>query len=374
MVTSPLGELVRLAGVPFNCLVADARMLPPESVRFFFLDRNWLTSMLDGVMSVADLSEREGRMLDFLHSTAHRQAFAASLRARSRRMRARRTGASPVEPAFQDDLPLCSGFLLRSAVVENWPGLVITAFEDLAGQSPLTLLRLTRLAPSVVMALFSGAARRFEITMPSQGLHFGVNEDPETHGHRVFLRGIGGSEAPGFQLNVPPVEAPMRNDRGVLDVELLRGKILEGLRVAYGGEPPPLGPGAFGIQLVVGAERQAFVQQIMAFKATPAEISPGGSCRLSWDVVNADACRLDPGDKPVDPGSGQLEVTPPETTTYTLTASRGQGDAKVESSASVRVVVGPQEERATAPPTDRLRVPRTQGTVEDLLREFRHDR
>ncbi len=40
-----LARLRLLEGVPFNYLVPDATMLPLESIRFFYVDRNWLDAL-----------------------------------------------------------------------------------------------------------------------------------------------------------------------------------------------------------------------------------------------------------------------------------------------------------------------------------------
>ncbi|MBK7676727.1 MAG: hypothetical protein IPJ27_19270 [Candidatus Accumulibacter sp.] len=47
-----LARLVLLYRVPFTYLVADERMLPPDSMRFFFLDPGWLKCLLEGACSV----------------------------------------------------------------------------------------------------------------------------------------------------------------------------------------------------------------------------------------------------------------------------------------------------------------------------------
>jgi hypothetical protein len=41
-----------LQGVPFNYLVPDERMLPKESIRFFWVDHLWLDCLLDGAFSI----------------------------------------------------------------------------------------------------------------------------------------------------------------------------------------------------------------------------------------------------------------------------------------------------------------------------------
>jgi hypothetical protein len=47
-----LARLVLLYRVPFTYLVADERMLPPDSLRFFYLDPGWLKCLLEGACSV----------------------------------------------------------------------------------------------------------------------------------------------------------------------------------------------------------------------------------------------------------------------------------------------------------------------------------
>lgn len=59
--------------------------------------------------------------------------------------------------------------------------------------------------------------------------------------------------------------------------------------------------------------------QIVRFTATPDRVKRGEKAALSWTVVNADTVELQPigGGQP---GTGSVEVSPAETTTYTLTA------------------------------------------------------
>ena len=47
-----LARLRLLYGVPFNYLVPDSRLLPQESVRFFYIDRNFTDRLVDGALSV----------------------------------------------------------------------------------------------------------------------------------------------------------------------------------------------------------------------------------------------------------------------------------------------------------------------------------
>ena len=45
-------NLAMLEGVPFNYLVPDERMLPPESIRFFHVDQDWIDALIDGAFSI----------------------------------------------------------------------------------------------------------------------------------------------------------------------------------------------------------------------------------------------------------------------------------------------------------------------------------
>lgn len=56
-----LAKLALLYGVPFENLVPDARMLPPESMRFFYVDPNWTEAIVDGALSTGIHSSRDIR-------------------------------------------------------------------------------------------------------------------------------------------------------------------------------------------------------------------------------------------------------------------------------------------------------------------------
>lgn len=60
-VTDYLAKLALLYGVPFENLVPDSRMLPPESLRFFYVDANWIESLVDGALSTGTHSNRDIR-------------------------------------------------------------------------------------------------------------------------------------------------------------------------------------------------------------------------------------------------------------------------------------------------------------------------
>jgi hypothetical protein len=257
-----LARLVLLGGVPFNNLVADARMLPAESIRFFFIDHNWMDALIGGALSIADLDDAHGALVRALRPSALARSRAQA-RSHRLRLRALRRGeplpALPLEPAE----PYWSGFLLRSAAVSNWPDLTVAAFADGEGKAPLPLLRVEAVSPSILVVIAEGVAARFEIAEPAQDLHFGLQDGAASATWQVALRGLGH----GIPVGDPTgdrVDVPMRRDSGdrrVIDVRGLREQLGGALEAAYArhhAQPPALGPAAFALELIVGTQRQPF--------------------------------------------------------------------------------------------------------------------
>ena len=52
-----LSHLRLLVGVPFDYLVPDERLLPDESIRFFYIDRSWTDRLLDGAIAVGKIGD-----------------------------------------------------------------------------------------------------------------------------------------------------------------------------------------------------------------------------------------------------------------------------------------------------------------------------
>jgi hypothetical protein len=95
----------------------------------------------------------------------------------------------------------------------------------------------------------------------------------------------------------------------------------------------------------IGEQTTAPVKQpdqvsISSFTTSASSISAGQSATLSWNVSGANAIRIDPGIGNVNP-SDTKQVSPSETTTYTLSAVADRSiDSKV---ASLKIIVTPVE-------------------------------
>jgi len=122
--------------------------------------------------------------------------------------------AGPTEAV--PDAPV-TGFLLRSRLVSGWPALQVRATrKGQAGASvPVVLVRLERLAPAVLLAMFDGIPDVVTLEEPHQGVQFGVDE-------RLHPAGAG-----------PEFEVPARDGRPAAG-------------------PVPFRPGAPGVVDVVG--------------------------------------------------------------------------------------------------------------------------
>jgi hypothetical protein len=173
-----LGRLLTLAGVPFGYLVPDEAMLPPESIRFFRLDETWLRALLDGAFSLGRnlTAEASGASANLdrvlLGPVAASARAAAPLRPRA--------GVAAPGPDAADTA--WTGFLLRSRVVSDYPGLGVNVYPK--GHTPadpdlllLPVRRLDRLGPGgdTLFCLVHGDAYRVDVHEAPELLHYGID-------------------------------------------------------------------------------------------------------------------------------------------------------------------------------------------------------
>lgn len=181
-----LAKLRMLSGVPFNTIVPDAELLPNESIRFFFLDRAWTDALVQGALSVSTANSVDRAQLEKLYPTVEAEIDDAE----------RRVRAPGGEELLGGTAGLVTGFLMRSAAVAGWPGMHVRAYRTEPGQhdeevlpeshaSRIKLLRLERLAPAVLLALFDGAPSVIHIEEPRQGVQFGTRLSPGGNGRQV---------------------------------------------------------------------------------------------------------------------------------------------------------------------------------------------
>lgn len=189
-----LARSVLLYGIPFSYIVPDARMLPPESIRFFYIDPGWLMTMAQGATSVGRTNAKDSTLDTYLRYEALNDALtdAASVR---------ESGAASNEPkAVKADWPL-TGFLIHSEVVAGWQGVEMHAM-DVSG-AELAPLRIDRLAPGIMLCIFNGKVETLTVKQPPEGMHFGLSPDVDGGYRRLKLRNLNG------EMHVTSLEGPL---------------------------------------------------------------------------------------------------------------------------------------------------------------------
>lgn len=178
-IQSFLNRLALLGGVPFCYLVPHELMLPPEAIRFFQVDPNWIQALLQGANSIGTTTEN-----DQMHD---------------------RVLAAPLQSTLQATSLPVSGLILRSEVVKHWPKLVVVGKKQ--NGEPAQLLRHAFLADTVLLCLFNATVVSVQIEEPAEGLHFGL--DPATAAPHLTktlktIEGSGAGKKTSTKAGAPP--------------------------------------------------------------------------------------------------------------------------------------------------------------------------
>jgi hypothetical protein len=273
-----LAHLRLLVGVPFDYLVPDSRLLPVESIRFFYIDRSWTDRLVDGAVTVGKIGTREQA-----HHQAHAPAVQQQLDQTERIVRALQRGlGSFVNLKTGNDqsggnapADIITGFLLRSAAVSGWPHMDVRAYSQViqepfqptdvpgcnsAGQdeSPCQLrtLRLEILSPSVMLALFQGIPQLVILEEPHHGMQFGVTTVGGVF--RIDLRTADGHQIFNGAPNPKEIDVPVRTaNTRVVAVAELRRRLFQA-RLTNPSMPEQTGSASFAIEVLNPPWRQRF--------------------------------------------------------------------------------------------------------------------
>lgn len=270
-----LARLRMLEGVPFNTIVPDTDLLPNESIRFFYLDRAWTDALIQGALSVATANTIERAQLEKLYPEIEQEIDDFEKRVRS-------PGS---EPDLEGTAGVVSGFLLRSAAVAGWPGMHVRAYKnepassdteivDESHPSRIKLLRLERLSPSVLLAMFDGVPKVLHIEEPRQGLQFGFNMSTTRTGRfqaNVPARNVRTSEYVNSsgKVKTEPKDAqqiPVRfrpNVAGVMDLSNTARAFASATATKMSTTPgDPVDGAEFAMQMIRFPYRQVFAHNV----------------------------------------------------------------------------------------------------------------
>lgn len=214
-------DLRLLRHVPLTYLVPDPSLLPPESIRFFFLDPTWIDRLVDGAFGAANIGSMD-------------QGYSQGVLGHVRAFLDRKLEAMANLPTGSWNKITVTGLLLRSVVVRRWPGLTVRAFGAYPAdptqegkKKQLATLRLEQVAPGIVLALFAGVPQAVEVCEPDEGTRFGI-ERSETNGvvrYTLQPRPDDDTQKPAKAVDAPLRDAELR----VLNMSALRENIARGL-------------------------------------------------------------------------------------------------------------------------------------------------
>lgn len=169
-----LARLRLLEGLPFCYLAADSLLLPPESIRFFYVDRNWTDALIQGALSVGTVNSADRAQLEQLHRMIRDEID-------EEERLVRRPDPDEVQKGPAGTI---TGFLLRSRAVSGWPAMHVRAYRREVGRDNeiipeshrdrLKIVRMERLAPAVLLVLFDGVPAVLHLEEPRTGVQFGV--------------------------------------------------------------------------------------------------------------------------------------------------------------------------------------------------------
>jgi hypothetical protein len=274
-ITAWLGRLVLLYGVPFQYLLPEEEMLPPESIRFFYLDPIWIQCLVQGACSVGNsgyvdtiVDRAMSSLVEPYRASTETSVTGEAAAGVRDGLREQYEGVStPRAEGLQWPL---TGFLLRSAVVQGWRGLEFKAYKTLKEDAPLKALRIEQLSPDIMLGIFNGLMAKLVVRQPQESLHFGLSITSQATHYEKSLRSIGyknpktAGQVIGKQIKIAPGKL-MRNPGqapGVINIAALAQKLKTTLNAAGELESPDRFTSAeFAVEMIEAAGECTFLLQ-----------------------------------------------------------------------------------------------------------------
>lgn len=240
-------RLQLLYDVPLSYLVPEPSFLPPESIRFFYVDGNYVSAMLNGASSIGRVT-RTDRMADrMILRTASDSSRESSEKIRMQKVH--KNHHEKMVRGTAGGTGVRTGFLLRSAVVHRRKGISICGFAD---QEPLAVLRLETLAPDIMIGIFEGELTRLVIAEPPCGLRFGCHSGKGQN--RVLSLKEPGKPVPNACYDVKA------NARGRIDILSAVGQIEKVLK-EKGETGERISSGIFAYEFLQAAQKAEFLKK-----------------------------------------------------------------------------------------------------------------
>lgn len=233
-------KLSLLYFVPLSYIIADESMLPPESIRFFCLDKNWTKALIDGALSIGRATAEDCvcdkiRLETVIRASSRRLHFPRHEKMHPRhvdfsldifRLNGKICGDMSadvftdrkftVNDAVTDGL--ITGFIMRSELVRRAKDTEIAAYS---GNVRIPQLRLDDLSDDIIIGLYDGKITSLKISEPQTGLTFGLGENESC----LIPKDIGEANF-GAPLNDKSIDMnSYKNSAGRIDVTALASKL-----------------------------------------------------------------------------------------------------------------------------------------------------
>lgn len=216
-----IAELKLLKGVPLSYLAGDEMQLPPESIRFFYVDEDWTAQMINGALSIGAHSAG-AREINRLFSEPFQGLGKRNIRQPRKNCIHENQMQFYGEGEKNRESGVLTGFLLRSRLVGLWKGLESSAVDR--NGSELAILRMERLSGEIMLCIYEGEVEKLRVKEPKEGLRFGSHENDRKIRVREVRAGCEGQVIPGKTLQITA------NDYGRADILSLAGKLKETLQ------------------------------------------------------------------------------------------------------------------------------------------------
>ncbi|MET1122959.1 hypothetical protein ABWU59_28995 [Priestia megaterium] len=210
-----LERLASLKELMFPYIVPDERMLPMESISFFYVDEQWVHFLLDGATSLGVQTRLDVEINNYMKSSISLNGV----------------------PKF--------GMLLRSALVSGWSNLQVEAFKG----SKHLQVEDVELQEQIVLYFFDDVPDKIRITEPHAELTYGMNTDES-----LMLRKISKQHL-GEATNINFKAAAYVDESGIISIDCLQ----DALRKKVPNEDnEPWKPSHFMLQMINSADYGEF--------------------------------------------------------------------------------------------------------------------
>jgi hypothetical protein len=211
-----IAQLKLLRGVPLSSLVGDEMQLPPESIRFFYVDESWTAQMINGALSIGTHCTKAERINNLFAETV-RVSGKRNIRSPRKNSIHENQMQFYRENRTETEEVILTGFLMRSRLVKLWKGLESSAVDR--NGTKLDILRMDQLSGETMICIYQGEITGLRIREPKEGLRFGAHENDRMIRVRDVKSGNEGVILSGKTVQITA------NEQGRADILSLAGAL-----------------------------------------------------------------------------------------------------------------------------------------------------